>query len=219
MVPKVGQTAQLAFIAAASVAVFSFVRAAKNDAVLASCNAICLFRPTYAALDRTVPDFELPDMQGKIVRFSSLRAGKPVILNFWTKSCKPCLEEMPSLAQLAQIVGKDGVKVVTISTDDGPDDVRDHLQVVLGGAQVPFEILFDPDAKVVGGMFGTTLFPETWLIDAAGVIRARVDGARDWTSPLALDVISAVGRRGACPVEFALGVPGGRMKALCDAEL
>ncbi len=214
-----GQLAQLAFIAVASVAVFSFVRAARNDAHVARCTATCLFRPTYAGLDRTVPDFELVNLEGKPVRFSTLRGNKPVILNFWTKTCKPCLEEMPSLAQLAQIVAKDGVRVVTISTDAGPEAVRDQLSVVLGAKPAPFEVLFDPDASVVGDKFGTTLFPETWLVDGSGVIRARIDGARDWTSPVSLEVISLLGYRGACPVEFRRGAPIGAFKSLCDETL
>jgi len=213
------QLAQLAFIALASVGVFSFVKAARNDHRITSCAALCTFRPTYAGQNRTVPDFELADLSGKRVRLSSFFAKKkPVVLNFWTKTCKPCLEEMPSVANLARIVAKDGVQVVTISTDEGPDAVRDHLQVVLEGKEPPFAVLFDPDAEIVAGKFGTTLFPETWLVDGDGVIRARVDGARDWTSPFALELIERIGRPGSCQVEFQRGQPVGPFASLCVDE-
>lgn len=213
------QLAQLAFIGVASVGVFSFVKAARNDHRITACTALCAFRPTYAARNRTVPEFELSDLDGKKVKLSSFFAsGKPVVLNFWTKTCKPCLEEMPSLAALARIVEKDGVRVVTISTDEGPDAVRDHLQVVLEGKPPPFAVLFDPDAEIVSGKFGTSLFPETWVIDGDRVIRARIDGARDWTSPFALELIEMVGRPGGCPVEFNRGEPSGPLAALCSED-
>jgi thiol-disulfide isomerase/thioredoxin len=213
------QLAQLAFIVLASVGVFSFVRAARNDYRIASCSALCALQPTYAARNRTVPDFELPDMTGKKVRFSSLSTGKPVILNFWTKTCRPCLEEMPSLAALAQIVAKDGVKVVTVCTDEGPEAVRDHLEVILGGKPPPFAILFDPEAEVVSDKFGTTLYPETWFIDGDRVIRARLDGKRDdWTDPVVLDVIRMLGRPGGCPVQFARGRATGPFHAMCGED-
>lgn len=213
------QLAQLAFIVLASVGVFSFVKAARSDHRVTSCAALCAFRPTYAGQNRTVPDFELTDLAGKKVKLSSFFASKkPVVLNFWTKTCKPCLEEMPSIANLARIVAKDGVRVVTISTDEGPEAVRDHLQVVLEGKEPPFEVLFDPDAEIVGGKFGTTLFPETWLVDGEGVIRARVDGARDWTSPFALELIERIARPGSCQVEFQRGQPVGPLASLCSDE-
>ena len=39
--------------------------------------------------------------------------------------------------------------------------------------------------------FGTKLFPETWIIDADGLVRFRFDGALDWSDPVALDLIRA----------------------------
>ena len=98
---KPAQIAQIGFILVASIFVYSFVRAAQIDHRLTSCQALCHLRPTYAGMDRKVPDFELPDMDGKMVRFSSFLGKKPVLLNFWTKTCKPCLEEMPALAEFA----------------------------------------------------------------------------------------------------------------------
>ena len=40
------------------------------------------------------------DLDGVPLQLSDYR-GKVVILNFWSKTCPPCLEEMPSLASLA----------------------------------------------------------------------------------------------------------------------
>jgi hypothetical protein len=41
------------------------------------------------------------------------------------------------------------------------------------------------------GKFGTRLFPETWIIDPEGVIRLRIDGRRDWSHPVAIQVIES----------------------------
>lgn len=209
--------AQILFIVVAAVAVYGFVHAAQNDQRTTACKAMCALRPAYAGRNRLAPDFELPDMNGKPVRLSQFR-GKTVYLNFWTKTCAPCLEEMPALAELGRIAQsrKDFV-VLTISTDEGPDDVRDALKVALNG-DPPFPVLFDPESKVVLDKYGTQLYPETWIIDPNGIIRARFDGARDWSSSLAIDVGEMVTRWGGCPVDIFKGQPRGAFASVCTDD-
>ncbi len=209
--------AQLGFIAVAAVGVYSFVGAAQRDVRRARCSALCKLDPTYAGADRRAPDFELPDMNGKPVKLSSFR-GKVVVLNFWTKTCNPCLQEMPTINVLTKLAEKRGDFVVlTVSTDDGPDAVRDTLKVALEGDPL-FPVLFDPDAKVVGSKYGTHLYPETWIIDKEGVIRARWDGAKDWSTALALEAIEDLGKPGSCQVGFSKGKPLPPLAGLCDDD-
>lgn len=138
----------------------------------------------YMGNDRLVPDFELRDQEGRVFRMADMR-GRVVVLNFWTVTCGPCLEEMPSLVELARILeGRKDVALVTISTDRRWEDVR---AVIPPGA--PLRVLLDPNRSVVRDLFGTRLFPETWIVDRRGVIRLRVDGARSWSNPIALNAI------------------------------
>ncbi len=140
----------------------------------------------YLGDDRTAPDFELRDQDGHVFRMSEQR-GRVVILNFWTATCGPCIEEMPSLVELSRILAeRRDVELVTISTDRSWEEVR---TVIPEGT--PIRVLLDPDRAVVRGRFGTRLYPETWIVDARGVIRLRVDGARPWSSPVVLDAIES----------------------------
>jgi peroxiredoxin len=209
--------AQVGFIVVAAVSVYAFVGAAQRDRRRGSCVALCQLGPAYAGADRRAPDFELPDMNGRKVLLSSYR-GKVVVLNFWTKNCNPCLQEMPSINVLAKVAqGRRDLVVLTVSTDEGPDAVRDTLKVALEGDPV-FPVLFDPESNVVGGRYGTKLYPETWIIDADGVIRARFDGAKDWSTSLALTMIDDLSRPGGCPMEFSSGVPQGDYAGLCEDD-
>jgi peroxiredoxin len=210
--------AQLAFIGVAAFAAYGLMAAAKDDQVRTSCSALCALGPNYAARDRTAPDFELPDMDGKLVKLSSFR-GKTVILNFWTISCGPCKEEAASIAELqASVKKRKGVVLLTISTDDGPEAIRDWLKVKFDGDDHPFPILFDPDLKVVKEKYGTELFPETWIIDPQGVIRARFDGQRDWGSALGLEVAEMVGGLGkGCPLRLK-ATPPTVNNGLCESD-
>jgi peroxiredoxin len=140
----------------------------------------------YLGEDRLAPDFTLRDQHGKPWRLADQR-GKTVVLNFWTMTCKPCIEEMPSLEQLALVARERGdLEVVAISTDSGWEDVRSLFK-----PDSKLKVLFDPDKAVVRGKFGTRLYPETWVIDPDGVIRVRIDGGRDWSAPIALEMIES----------------------------
>ena len=156
-------------------------------------------------------------MDGHKVRLADYR-GKVVVLNFWTKTCKPCIEEMPAVAELARIArDRSDFVVLTVTSDDGPDAVRDTLKVALEGADPPFPVLFDPELDVIGTRYGTHLFPETWIIDPDGIIRARFDGSKNWSSSLAVEVIEKLGRA-SCPMEFYKSQPQGQFAGLCQDD-
>lgn len=211
---QIVQGVQLLFILLAAYGVYTFVLAARDGEARGACTPLCAIQPAYANRDRTAPDFELTDLDGKKVRLSSFR-GKVVVLNFWTKTCRPCLEEMPSFEILHQLLKKEDAILLTISTDESVEDARATLRTVLG--QDPnFPVLVDPDATVVKGKFGTQLYPETWLIDPKGVIRARVDGARDWSNPMVLDVVRMLHRPSGCTLTFDRGRPRGDHRGICS---
>jgi thiol-disulfide isomerase/thioredoxin len=154
-------------------------------------------------------------MRGGKVRLSSYR-GKVVLLNFWTKTCRPCLEEMPSIADLAKALkAHPSIALLTVTTDESAADARDTLKSVLGGGEPPFEVLIDSEASVVRDKYGTKLFPETWFIDRDGVIRARFDGGRSWASPLTIDLAESLNNPVQCSVSFQAGKPQGPMAGLC----
>jgi peroxiredoxin len=206
--------AQGLFVLAASFAAFAFVRAARNDLLLTSCSAVCELGPAYAGNDRLAPDFELPDMNGRPVRLSSF-FGQPIVLNFWTQTCEPCKKELPSLGQLALLGREHGIVLLTVSADDGPDDVRATLQAIFRGGEPPFPILFDPELQVIQAKYGTVLYPETWIIDASHIIRARFDGERNWYAPLAREAIDKLSKPGGCRVDFVSSTPVGPFAKLC----
>ena len=132
------------------------------------------------------PDFRLDDAHGRPWQLSEQR-GNVVVLNFWSVTCQPCVQELPSLNELARMTRhRKDIQVVAVSTDKGPDEVAAVLP-----PNNELTILFDSDKSVVRDRYGTKLYPETWIVDARGVIRLRVDGRRDWSSALALQLVES----------------------------
>lgn len=142
----------------------------------------------YFGRNRRAPDFQLRDARGRTFRLSDHR-GKVVVMNFWSITCGPCVEELPTLDELGHMLARTrhDVELVLVSTDHDLATVAPVLPPA-----PHFTLLFDPDRHVTRGRYGTRLYPETWIVDRDGIIRARVDGARDWTSPVVLELIDSL---------------------------
>jgi peroxiredoxin len=142
--------------------------------------------PHYLGASLRAPDFSLPMQGGGEWKMSEQR-GKVIVMNFWTVTCRPCIQEMPTIELLAEMTRDWGdVEVVAVSTDRSWAEVE---TIIPRNSRITS--LLDADRKVVTDRFGTKLFPETWIIDADGVVRFRFDGALDWSNPVALDLIRA----------------------------
>ncbi len=123
---------------------------------------------------------------------------------------------MPSIAEFAKVVAKRDIVVLTISTDANKEIAMSALKTLLHDEDPPFKVLLDSESSIVHDKYGTLLFPETWIIDSKGVIRARFDGARDWSNAMWLDLIESFERPAACQIEFESGKASGPEAPICD---
>ena len=68
-------------------------------------------------------DVTLKDADGKDVRLDQFK-GQPILLNFWATWCGPCKAEMPDIVAVSREYQAKGLKVIGVSIDDTPADVR-----------------------------------------------------------------------------------------------
>jgi peroxiredoxin len=135
------------------------------------------------------PDFTLPDLQGRQRSLHELR-GKVVLLNFWFTGCPPCVEELPSLIELGRRMAGRPFALLTVSVDETAEEVKSFL-TKHRIAERDLPILLDPGKKVAES-YGTSKFPETFLIDAQGVVRQKFIFKRNWTEPASLSCIGTL---------------------------
>ncbi len=127
-----------------------------------------------AHMDRPAPDFTLKD--GTTTVHMADYRGKIVLVNFWATWCAPCLEELPSLQALQKSMPQ--IVVLAVSVDDDPDAYRRFLQQ----HRLTLLTVEDPDRRV-NELYGTSRFPETYVVDQSGRIRRKFISSQDWVSP------------------------------------
>jgi len=135
-----------------------------------------------------LPAARLERLEGGGASSLSEFRGKALIVNFWATWCEPCRREMPDLERLAALARGRGAEVVGITVDS---DLNLAREFVLRN-KLSFPILVDRDMKFTGDALGIDAFPETFLVDAEGRLKARMKGAREWTSPDAVRALRAV---------------------------
>lgn len=110
-----------------------------------------------------------------------------VLLNFWATWCGPCVQEIPSLIRLQDAVKDKGITIIGVSVDvDGP-----AYQKFLKQYGVNFMTVRDPDQKSPQ-LYGTTGWPETFIIDKNGVLRRKFVGPVDWSDPQIVQYLTSL---------------------------
>lgn len=118
------------------------------------------------------PDFTVP-VYGQEEPFTlSAHRGKTVIVNFWATWCTPCCQELPHFDAVSRKYGDD-VAVVAIHSDLVTDDVEGYLAQF--DYQLPFAL--DETGSVIKSFGGSTMLPQTVVIDAQGVITYNAVGS------------------------------------------
>jgi len=122
-------------------------------------------------IDKAAPAFDLPRLvttdgadPGRLS--SADLAARPYILNVWASWCAPCLQEHPLLLDLAK---RRLAPVVGIDYKDEPA----HARAWLARHGNPFDAVAsdrDGRAAIEWGVYGV---PETFVVDAAGLIRYK----------------------------------------------
>lgn len=134
----------------------------------AHTNASCGKDP---GVGKRLQSFTLKTPEGKTIRPSQYR-GRVLLINFWGTWCKPCLKELPEFDRLYRHYRNNGLTLIAIATDENAEDVKDFVnnhhikaKVAIGGEEH-------------AGLYGSSQFPFSFVVDRKGIIRAAYSGYR-----------------------------------------
>jgi cytochrome c biogenesis protein CcmG/thiol:disulfide interchange protein DsbE len=155
------------------------------------------------------PAATLVDRAGRPVALGDLR-GRPVLLNFWATWCDPCKEELPHLTALARALKGKNVQLLLASVDPSFEPIEAlarEFEKAAPTSEVPdlwretaemlrdkienVRVVLDPDSKSAR-RYGTTKFPETYLLDAQGRLQTKFTGPKPWGRPAAIATLQGL---------------------------
>ena len=120
------------------------------------------------------PDLTVQDMQGNTLTLSALK-GKVVFINFWATWCPPCREEMPTIQKLrTHFKRNQNIVFLMIDIDGRLEASSKYLEKK--GYDLP---VYKAQGAIPSQFLGDAI-PTTIILDKAGEVVARVEGARDY---------------------------------------
>jgi cytochrome c biogenesis protein CcmG/thiol:disulfide interchange protein DsbE len=130
-----------------------------------------------ALINKPFPDFKISDLKqpDKLLTKADF-VGKPALINVWATWCPSCREEHQQLLKMAQ---EHKIDIIGLNYKDERDLALQWLQTL--GDPYRF-VIYDKDG-MLGLDLGVYGAPETYLLDAKGIVKYRHVGVvteQDW---------------------------------------
>lgn len=133
--------------------------------ILALAGVVIAAHARDAEVGKPAPPIEARTIGGAPFSLAAQK-GKVVVLNVWATWCGPCREEMPALDAYYKKYRSRGLEMLALSVDVAADlpKVRELMQAF----SFPAALISDAN---VGGYGRMRAMPQTFVIDANGILR------------------------------------------------
>jgi peroxiredoxin len=121
----------------------------------------------FSASAQTLPDVKVENQEGKTVSIREVVDGTPMIISFWSTTCKPCIMELNAINEsLYEWTEEVDMKVVAVSVDDARTLSRARA-MTQGQGWDDFTCLYDKNQDLKRAM-NVSLTPHTFIVDGKG---------------------------------------------------
>ena len=118
---------------------------------------------------QSLPDVKIENQEGKVISTKSLADGTPMIISFWSTTCKPCIMELNAINDnLYDWLEEVDMKVVAVSVDDARTVSRARA-MTKGQGWDDYVCLYDKNQDFKRAMT-VSLTPHTFIVDGKGNI-------------------------------------------------
>jgi peroxiredoxin len=116
----------------------------------------------------SAPDFGGRGVDGREYQLRHLLQRGPVLLDFWTTWCKPCMNELPNLQKIYQKYAARGFTLLGIPSDDAK--TASKIKPTLHAKGLTFPNVPDTDRRI-NNLYNVRNYPTTVLIAPDGSVQ------------------------------------------------
>ncbi len=116
-----------------------------------------------------LPDVKVENQEGKTISIREVVDGTPMIISFWSTTCKPCIMELNAINEsLYDWQEEVDMKVVAVSVDDARTLSRARA-MTQGQGWDDYTCVYDKNQDLKRAM-NVSLTPHTFIVDGKGNI-------------------------------------------------
>ena len=130
------------------------------------------------------PPLVLMDIHGLQHTLEQYR-GKVVLVNFWAGWCHPCIQEIPEMIRLAEMLADRPFVILAVNVGEEQRKLPGFVKRM----DEHMVILMDTDSEAFKRWKGIGL-PSTFVIDPGGQIRYEAYGAVNWDAPYIVTMLT-----------------------------
>ena len=122
-----------------------------------------------SASAQNLPDVKVESQEAKVISTLDLVDGTPLIISFWSTTCKPCIMELNAINDnLLDWLEEVDMKVVAVSVDDARTVSRARA-MTKGQGWDDYVCVYDKNQDFKRAM-NVSLTPHTFIVDGKGKI-------------------------------------------------
>lgn len=123
----------------------------------------------FGASAQSLPDVKVENQEGKVISIQDVVDGTPMIISFWSTTCKPCIMELNAINDnLYDWLEEVDMKVVAVSVDDARTVSRARA-MTQGQGWDEYVCVYDKNQDLKRAM-NVSLTPHTFIVDGEGNI-------------------------------------------------
>ena len=150
-----------------------------------ACNNAAKEKPADSAkLNREIEKIKLTDFKGKPISLKQYQ-GKTIFINFWATWCKPCIYEMPSIAEAQSMLQNEKI-IFLLASNESAEQIKDFSNA--HNYKFYYVIIENSEEMNVQAL------PTTFIFNRKGNLVFSETGSRKWNEKNNIDLILKIAK-------------------------